>query len=271
MLFIIGFTVKFLIGVILLHATMTQQELHFNPLGKVVASITNPVYTNIFKMTKKRSDTLAPVFIIILAVLYALFLTFFGVGIFVWSFFYALTDILRFLLLFYLIAILVGSTVNRFGNTAYTTFFYRLALPWVKITRSVINLPGNAVILPAIVVLFVVFIVLSAALQIAFAIVTSGAVMPVFALQGAAGQSLAVLIQLVTMFTWLIIIRAIMSWVNPDPRSPVVQFVTAMTEPVMEPFRRVIPPLGFIDISPIILLIFLYFLKLMLNRLIVLL
>ena len=271
MLFIISLAVKFLIGVILLHSTMTQQELHFNPLGKLVASITNPIYMNILKMTKKRTDTLAPVFILILIVFYALLLTLFGAGNILWSFFYSLTDILRFLLLFYLIAVLVGSTVNRFGNTAYSTFFYRLALPWVKMTRSVVNLPGNAVIVPTIIVLFVIFIAVMTALQIGLGLIASSAVNPVVAIKGAAAASITVLIQLVTMFTWLIIIRALMSWVSPDPRNGVVQFVTAMTDPVIEPFRRVIPPLGFIDISPIILLVLLYFVKIMLVRLIALL
>jgi YggT family protein len=271
MLFIIGLAVKFLIGVILLHSTMTPQELHFNPLGKMVASITNPVYMNVFKMTKKRTDTLAPVFILILIVLYALILTLIGIGSIFWSFYYSFTDVLRFLLLFYLIAILVGSTVNRFGNTAYSTFFYRLALPWVKMTRSVINLPGNTVIVPTIIVLFVVFIALVTALQIGFSFLNAGSFNPVVALKGSIGVGIAVLIQLITMFTWLIIIRALMSWVSPDPRNGVVQFVTAMTEPVIEPLRKVIPTLGFIDISPIVLLVLLYFVKIMLSRLIFLL
>ncbi|QAR34480.1 YggT family protein [Geovibrio thiophilus] len=97
---------------------------------------------------------------------------------------------------------------------------------------------------------------------------TTGGVQLIPAVKGAAAGSIKVLLDLLGIFTWLIIIRALMSWVSPDPRNPVVQFVIAMTEPVMEPFRKIIPPLGFMDISPIILLIVIYFARMMLVSLI---
>jgi YggT family protein len=64
---------------------------------------------------------------------------------------------------------------------------------------------------------------------------------------------------------WLIIIRALLSWVSPDPYNPIVQFIEKMTEPFLDPARRLIPShkLG-IDISPLLVLLFLYFLKIFL-------
>ncbi len=56
---------------------------------------------------------------------------------------------------------------------------------------------------------------------------------------------------------WLIIIRVLISWVNPDPFNPIVQFLIRVTDPVLEPLKRVIPPIGFIDISPIVALLIL--------------
>ena len=50
---------------------------------------------------------------------------------------------------------------------------------------------------------------------------------------------------------WLIIIRAIISWVNPDPFNRIVQFLYRTTEPILSPIRRVLPMMA-IDISPII-------------------
>ena len=50
---------------------------------------------------------------------------------------------------------------------------------------------------------------------------------------------------------WLIIIRAIISWVNPDPFSPIVQFLYRTTEPILGFIRRFLPMMA-IDISPII-------------------
>ena len=60
-----------------------------------------------------------------------------------------------------------------------------------------------------------------------------------------------------TIYTWILIIRVLIGWVNPDPFNPIVQFLAQVTNPVLEPLRRVIPPIGFIDISPIIALLLL--------------
>ena len=65
---------------------------------------------------------------------------------------------------------------------------------------------------------------------------------------------------LLTIFYWLILLRAIISWVNPDPFNPIVQFLYRVTEPVLEPIRRFLPSMG-IDISPLIVFILIMFLK----------
>ncbi|MFH2145022.1 MAG: YggT family protein [Candidatus Omnitrophota bacterium] len=51
---------------------------------------------------------------------------------------------------------------------------------------------------------------------------------------------------------WLILIRALISWVNPDPNNPIVQFLRRATDPVLEPLRRILAPLTYrihIDLS----------------------
>jgi YggT family protein len=71
-----------------------------------------------------------------------------------------------------------------------------------------------------------------------------------------------------TIFYWLILIRAIISWVNPDPYNPIVQFLHKTTEPILAPLRRLIPihyTIG-IDISPLIAFLLLIFLKSFLVR-----
>jgi len=64
------------------------------------------------------------------------------------------------------------------------------------------------------------------------------------------------------LYMLIIIIRALVSWVNPDPYNPIVQFLTAVTEPVLSPVRRLIPlyTIG-IDISPIIVILAIIFIK----------
>ncbi|KPK42380.1 MAG: hypothetical protein AMJ78_02700 [Omnitrophica WOR_2 bacterium SM23_29] len=69
---------------------------------------------------------------------------------------------------------------------------------------------------------------------------------------------------LITILYWLILIRALISWVNPDPFNPIVQFLYRATDPILTPIRRVVPPLGPFDISPIVAFLILYFLSLFL-------
>lgn len=91
---------------------------------------------------------------------------------------------------------------------------------------------------------------------------------PVASLKTAFRTDFIAIAGLLDIFVWLIIIRALLSWVSPDPRNPVVQLIAALTEPVMEPFRKIIPPLGAIDISPMILIFVVYFIKTIMVRLV---
>jgi len=70
-----------------------------------------------------------------------------------------------------------------------------------------------------------------------------------------------------TLYMWIIIARALISWVNPDPYNPIVMFLYRVTEPVMAPIRRWLPfrNLG-IDISPIIIIMAIIFLQTFLVR-----
>lgn len=71
-----------------------------------------------------------------------------------------------------------------------------------------------------------------------------------------------------TALYWLILIRALISWVNPDPYNAIVQFLYKITEPILEPVRRILPlSLRFgIDISPIIVFFVIIFLRSFLVR-----
>lgn len=77
-------------------------------------------------------------------------------------------------------------------------------------------------------------------------------------------SSLAQILAIVlNVYSWIVIVRALISWVNPDPLNPIVQFLQTVTEPLLVPIRRILPAafrFG-IDISPIILLLILMFLR----------
>lgn len=73
---------------------------------------------------------------------------------------------------------------------------------------------------------------------------------------------------LLTTFKWIVIIRALISWVNPDPYNPIVQFLTRVTEPALRPVRRLLPPwkTGGVDLSPLIVIVLIIFLEYALIR-----
>ena len=74
--------------------------------------------------------------------------------------------------------------------------------------------------------------------------------------------ALAKLIDFVlSAYIWVVIGRAVISWVSADPYNPVVRFLVQVTEPVLSRIRRVIPPMGGIDLSPMVLILAIIFLQ----------
>ena len=64
------------------------------------------------------------------------------------------------------------------------------------------------------------------------------------------------------IYMWVIIIRALISWVSPDPYNPIVQVLTRLTEPVLKPIRKLVPPYKVgIDFSPLIAVLIIIFLQ----------
>ena len=67
---------------------------------------------------------------------------------------------------------------------------------------------------------------------------------------------------LLTAYTWIIIGRVIISWVNADPYNPIVRFLYEVTEPLLGRIRRVLPlSMGGIDFSPMVLIVAIMFLQ----------
>lgn len=71
-----------------------------------------------------------------------------------------------------------------------------------------------------------------------------------------------VLYWVLEIYMWLIVARALISWVNPDPYNPIVRFLYNVTEPVLSFLRRRIPLVyGGLDLSPLVVLVGILFLK----------
>jgi YggT family protein len=76
-------------------------------------------------------------------------------------------------------------------------------------------------------------------------------------------ESLAYILNLaLTIYMWVIIARALLSWVNPDPYNPIVRFLYTITEPVLYWVRRRVPVVfGGLDLAPLLVLLAIVFLQ----------
>ena len=65
----------------------------------------------------------------------------------------------------------------------------------------------------------------------------------------------SVLDWVLTIYFWILIAHCVLSFVSPDPRNPIVQFINNVCEPVLARVRTKIPPMGMFDLSPIAVLL----------------
>jgi len=76
------------------------------------------------------------------------------------------------------------------------------------------------------------------------------------------------IIFMLQIYMYIIIARALISWVSPDPYNPIVQFLRMATDPVLRIFRKIIPPIGgAMDFTPMIVVFIIYFIIKLLSQL----
>jgi len=113
----------------------------------------------------------------------------------------------------------------------------------------------NVAALLIIIALLMVKIVTLLSLQ---GISVGGQVLTLYAVHSAADLLLKYLY-------WAVIARVVLSWIAPDPRQPFTAIVADITEPLMAPVRRILPSLGGLDFSPIVVLLGLQFVRILLG------
>lgn len=82
-----------------------------------------------------------------------------------------------------------------------------------------------------------------------------------FILANLLNATATVLELVLTLYMWIVIARAVVSWVNADPRNPIVRFLYNATEPLLYRVRRVLPYMGGIDFSPLLVIVGIVFLE----------
>ena len=80
---------------------------------------------------------------------------------------------------------------------------------------------------------------------------------------------IAIITSLLNVYMWVVIIRVLISWINPDPYNPIVQFLRSVTDPAIEGLRRVLPNFLWstgLDFTPLVLILLLQVLMLFLDN-----
>lgn len=151
----------------------------------------------------------------------------------------------------YILILLIRLIFQWFGMQSFNQiaqFIHKATTPVVKPLQSF--LPSvQGIDLAIVCVVLVAQIVKYSLLGL---IVYGGMVNPLALLVLSFADSLQALINI---FFYAIIISIVISWINPGLRSPIVEVLYRMTDPLLRPARRVIPPMGGFDLSPIVVLI----------------
>ncbi len=160
---------------------------------------------------------------------------------------YALTFMLRFLL----------QLVRADFYNPFSQFLVKVTNPLVKPLRKII--PGFGGIDWSSIVVVILLMLLE------FMLI---GLLPKYSIptpQGLFVMALAETLSLVVnIFLFSIIIQAVISWINPGSYNPVVGLLQQLTAPIMNPIRRVIPPISGLDLSPMAAIIGLYLVTMLL-------
>ena len=82
---------------------------------------------------------------------------------------------------------------------------------------------------------------------------------------GGGGSGTTVVSQVIYLFSTILVIaiiaRSLLSWFNMDPRSPLIQTLNSVTDPILEPIRRIMPRFGMMDFSPLVAILLLQFIS----------
>ena len=251
-MYLIKSIVDILIVLFLLRLLIKQNEAYFDPIYRIIYRITDPLLIPSSFFTK---NSLYGVLISILVLVLLRGFIYIsiqpmsvitGLGI-------SFMSLTRLLYQCYMVMLIISLLTQRSFGTSFMNMIQRAFMPlyivssWFKVPRKHFYYFS-----------FLFLLILYAFLSLFFhnvLIPTTGLVS--FSLLHGLGEGIILIISLFSgFFTMVIIVGALLSWVSPDPYNPVVQAIYGISEPLLAPFRRFVPPLAGLDISPIIAILF---------------
>ncbi|NIR15031.1 MAG: YggT family protein [Desulfobacterales bacterium] len=243
--------IDIVIVVLLLRLLIRPREAFFDPIYGIIYRITNPLVVPAGYIT--RNSTYGTILTILALVVlrggvYVLLQRIPlvpGIGI-------SLFGLVQLLFQAYMVMWVVSLLTERSFGSSFLLLIDRAFSPLQGILKS-LGIRRGRFDLGLFLFLLIVYALLSTI--ISYAIIPK-AVLSAASLLHGLGDGLMLVVGLFPgFFSILIIIGALLSWVSPDPSNPVVQAIYGISEPLLAPFRRFVPVLGGLDISPIFALL----------------
>jgi YggT family protein len=245
--------IDLLMVLLLLRLLIRPNEALFNPIYRLLYRITDVILTPAEFITRKPTQgTLATILalVIIRGAIYILikpmpFLS--GVGI-------SLLGLFQLLFQFYMVIWFVSVFSRRGFVTPFTHIMERAFLP-VRNILGRFRIQRDRFYLFSFFFLWIIYSFLSIIIR---SVMISQAGLSPVSLVHVLGEGLMLVLALFPFpgfFSLVIVVGALLSWVSPDPSNPIVQTIYGISEPLLVPFRRIIPHIGGLDISPILALL----------------
>lgn len=243
--------IDFLIVILLVRLLIRPIELNFNQIYSLIYKITDPILKPAKAVVHKDFKAVLISVLALVVIRGLIYITMkpisviSGVGI---SFLDLLQLLFRFYMVVWFIAILTGDR----AQTSVISLLQRAFLPLSKLA-SRLSLPKQSFSFFSFMILLLIYSALTFVLHF---LITYGSIAPSFSFFHSMAEGLILIISLFPgFFSMVIIVGALLSWVSPDPYNPVVQTIYGITEPLLAPFRKLIPNLGGLDVSPIVALL----------------
>ncbi len=245
--------IDILIVLLLLRLLIRPNEAHFNPIYRLLYRITDVILTPAEYITRKPTQgTLVTILALVLlrGAIYILikpmpFLS--GIGI-------SLLSLFQLLFQFYMVIWLV-SVFSRSSFVTPFSYIMERALNPVRTFLGRFRIQRDKFYLFAFLFLWLLYSFSSIIIR---SVMISQSGLPSVSVIHVLAEGLILVLALFPFpgfFSLVIVVGALLSWVSPDPSNPIVQTIYGISEPLLVPFRRIIPHIGGLDISPILALL----------------
>ncbi|NLA74402.1 MAG: YggT family protein [Deltaproteobacteria bacterium] len=243
-MFLFKAVIDILIVIILIRLLIRPVEANFNTLFNLIYRVTDTILKP-FKTIVKNEFTCVVLAVLSLVILRGLIYFLASRVSLLTGTTTSLLNLFQLLFQFYMVVWFIVIFTGERGNTQIISMLQRAFLP-LGALASRLNMSGRSFSFFSFIVLFIGYSLISFLLSNIVSLKSLG--LPFY--YGIA-EAMVLIIELFPgFFSLVILVSVILSWVSPSPYHPVAQTIYGISEPLLIPFRRIIPPIAGLDLSP---------------------